>query len=552
MKIIQTFWSGPAGAYGPADISRPADASKLTDTSGPAGISGPAASSPPLGLRGGWLSPEYHWMSWALSCLQLKALYGEVELITDRRGKEILIDLLGLPYTSVNTSLEGVLDHYPPQVWALAKIHSYSIQDQPFIHVDGDVFLWQPFSEDILQADLVSQNPELNLSFYRTMLDEINTHFAYIPPLFSRQHYADRDIHSSNAGLLGGRDLAFIARYCRMAFEFVDKNLASLSKVNTANLNFVFEQYLLRQLAGQEQRPITYFMEDVVQDPIFRDYVRFEDYPFVKMVHPVGGFKKMQNICNQLAKKLRKDHPGYYYRIVDELKKQKIALNARYYYKHKHDRPPGWERTVHALAWLYPGIQSPPDNDTIRATITALPEDDRKEFVQEIHAVESAKTQCYEQWIDNPGHLDRLYEDDRRQFQLIQGSFGTDFSRSQTTRLRLNGTVCIMDIHWGWRYEHPEQIKGMIETNFATPKVDGQMALIPVALQMTVNEYNLDQLDMIIVELCREEKELKEIITAVKPFFPPEEVGANEAAFLRLMTDSVKRLAYAGILSVVE
>jgi len=531
MKIIQTFWSGPTGT---------------------AGSPGPAGAPAPLSLRGGWLSPEYHWMSWALSCLQLKALYGEVELITDSRGKEILIDLLELPYTSVKTSLEGALDHYPPQVWALAKIHSYGIQDQPFIHVDGDVFLWQPFSENILQADLVSQNPELNLSFYRTMLEEINTHFAYIPPLFSRQHYADRDIHSSNAGLFGGRDLAFIARYCRMAFEFIDRNLSGLSKVNTANLNFIFEQYLLRQLAEQEQMPITYFMEDVVQDPIFRDYVRFEDYPFVKMVHPVGGFKKMQNICNQLAKKLRKDHPGYYYRIVDELKKQKITLNACYYHKDTRNRPAGFERTVYALTWLYPDIRSSPEKDTIQASITALPEDHKKEFVQEIHAVESARTQWYEQWIDDPRRLTLLYENDCAQFGLIQGSFGKDFFSSQTTRLRLSETVCIMDIHWGWRYEHPEQIKGMIETNFSTPKAAGQMALIPTALQMTVNEYNLDELDMIIVELCREEKELKEIITAVKPFFPPDEIEANETAFLRLMTDSVKRLAYAGILSIVE
>ena len=41
MNIIQTFWSGNT-------------------------------QQNPLHNRAGWLSPEYNWMSWALSCFQFK------------------------------------------------------------------------------------------------------------------------------------------------------------------------------------------------------------------------------------------------------------------------------------------------------------------------------------------------------------------------------------------------------------------------------------------------------------------------------------------------
>ncbi len=54
-----------------------------------------------LGGLGGWLSAEYHWLSWALSVLQLRRLYDEVKLVTDAAGKALLVDTLGLPYTIV-------------------------------------------------------------------------------------------------------------------------------------------------------------------------------------------------------------------------------------------------------------------------------------------------------------------------------------------------------------------------------------------------------------------------------------------------------------------
>src|SRR5690349_5092674 len=106
MKIVQAFWSKPATGNSLMDINA------------------------------GWLSPEYHWMSWALSCLQAKKFYQHVELVTDERGKEILIHRLGLPYSSINTQLEAALDTYPPELWSLAKIFSYNLQEEPFIHLD--------------------------------------------------------------------------------------------------------------------------------------------------------------------------------------------------------------------------------------------------------------------------------------------------------------------------------------------------------------------------------------------------------------------------------
>ena len=300
MKIIQTFWSRP-------------------------GMSGM-----PMNNKAGWLSAEYHWMSWALSCLQAKKFYHEVELVTDQLGKEILIDRLQLPYTKVTTSLDTAMQDYPAELWSLAKIFAYGNQHEPFIHIDGDVYLWQAFTPEFMSAPLVAQNVEVNIPYYRNILTAINNRFAYLPSVYNLPD----EVHASNTGIFGGHDLAFIKEYCRQAFEFVDKNKEQLQQLRPEKrplLNFIFEQYLLFYLAAEQGRSITYFWQEEITDPLYSEFARFIDIPAVPLIHPVGAYKQRLFTCTHVGNRLRKDYPGYYYRIIEECKNE-VQLVNKYYY----------------------------------------------------------------------------------------------------------------------------------------------------------------------------------------------------------------------------
>jgi hypothetical protein len=255
-------------------------------------------------------------MSWALSCLLAKSAFSEINLVTDLKGKQILIDQLQLPYSSVSTSLEGALDDYHPALFSLAKIHTYNTQNEPFLHLDGDVFIWEKPDEEFLNSRLIAQNLDKNLEFYPHALNEINQHFTYIPQTLLKENYEHNDVYGSNAGLLGGKDLPFFKSYCRQAFKFIDDNKHHLDKVNVGSLNFIFEQYLFCQLAAGANIPISYYQR-MVDDPVFKDYIKFEDQPHIQMVHPVGNFKKYPHVCEHLAKKLRSEYPEYYYRVIN-------------------------------------------------------------------------------------------------------------------------------------------------------------------------------------------------------------------------------------------
>src|SRR5882757_562171 len=89
----------------------------------------------------GWAAPEYHLMGWALSCLQLKKLYGNVDLYCNSTAAELLIDRLQLPYRGVYITHDN-LKIADEKLWALPKIFTYGLQEHPFLHVDGDVFLF--------------------------------------------------------------------------------------------------------------------------------------------------------------------------------------------------------------------------------------------------------------------------------------------------------------------------------------------------------------------------------------------------------------------------
>lgn len=72
--------------------------------------------------------------------------FDQVELYTDKRGYEVLIEKLHLPYTQVHVIYDDSL--CLPQHWAYAKIKTYSLQTEPFLHIDGDMYFPKPISQE--------------------------------------------------------------------------------------------------------------------------------------------------------------------------------------------------------------------------------------------------------------------------------------------------------------------------------------------------------------------------------------------------------------------
>ena len=299
LRAVQTFWS--------------AGKSLLTDSFG-------------------WNLPEYHLMSWALSCVTLKRYADEVVLYTDMEGKKILVEQLGLPYTDV-VVYENIT--CPAKHWAYPKIVTYSLQKEPFLHVDGDVYLSKPLSLAICDAPLIAQNKEIGTGYYRRMVDFFLSNNVVLTD-WLRSALQEVSLNSFNMGVFGGKDIGFIRQYCEESFHLLrDNNLLDLTHkgIQVSN-NIVFEQILFAAFARQYKREITTVIDKAIHDNgyKFEEFCNLSQFEQRGYCHIIGGHKRNQHVCDLLEKKLLCYAPDFYFHIKSlfPFRHERFNINRKY------------------------------------------------------------------------------------------------------------------------------------------------------------------------------------------------------------------------------
>jgi hypothetical protein len=537
MKFVQTFWTGKASKE---------------------------VSDNPLQIKAGWLSSEYHWMSWALSCLQLVRLYGQVELVTDKLGKYILVDLIGLPYTSVSLALEGQAEKIHPKLFAQAKIKTYSLQNEPFIHVDGDLFLYQQFPERILEAGLVSSNPEADLAFNARILREVTEKGFQLPGHLSGLE-KEPHLFSSNAGIIGGSDLGFIREYCNHAVEFADKNKELLESVTVGDLNFLFEQISFFYLARQKGKKVNYVSQNPVTDPLYHDFIRVADIPNVPMVHAVAGCKRFPFMLDHLAKRLRLDYPAYYYKIVRLCLGANIPLANRFYsyYAPAHNSPQervDFNRTANAKGWATEKPLSRRFERTIKTLEYALPElvvPDSLEGFRRLSDDDTLPPQCQdilqiELLIEKAQASvklavegEELYTQDSKQYEETDALYNAGHDVNEDKMLDICPGVQFYEAGWHWWKSGDEAMKETLSENFNVEPDVFTVAIVPDILTLQSYIHYLDALDTHVVGLIRKSPmTIGQLLHRVHRAFDEDIDPDHNSEYRGLIFDTLKRLSF--------
>lgn len=272
----------------------------------------------PLDKSFGWVSPEFNIMSWALSCLCIRKHYDNLELYTDENGYKLLIEQLSLPYTKVHVIYDKNL--CLPKNWAYAKIKTYSLQDCPFLHIDGDVYLSAPLPGNILNAPLVVQNRELGGSYYASMLEKIHGQQSLILPDCIKIMDERNKISSFNMGVFGGGDIDFIRNYCEEAMSFVNDNGINdlTQRISGLECNLFFEQIIFAAKADCEEKEVASVLGRTVLDFGYtvKDFCNLDMFSKKGFFHILGGHKRNAHICRMLQNTLIREYPKYYGKIV--------------------------------------------------------------------------------------------------------------------------------------------------------------------------------------------------------------------------------------------
>lgn len=267
----------------------------------------------PLNDNYGWLSEAHNWLSWILSANQLAKFY-KVELYTDQKGYEILINQLQLPYHKVHVVLDE-LNHYHKSLWAMPKIKTYSLQNEPFLHVDGDVFIWKAFSDELFSGDFISQNLEITTEYYEEMWNDIYPNLVYVPAEM-QDYISNKSNYAYNMGIIGGRNYEFFKKYAATSSDFVDQNTSVWNSINGFNFNIFFEQVLFYNMIKKSSEKVNCLFSDTPNDNNYIGFGDFDKVPNQKTyLHLLGTYKKSVRVCSNLETYVIKEYPQYFERL---------------------------------------------------------------------------------------------------------------------------------------------------------------------------------------------------------------------------------------------
>lgn len=184
-------------------------------------------SKPFLARHGrAWCAPRHHLLAWGLSLRLARQHYPDTLLVTDKAGKALLIDRLGLEFKNITTDLE-VLRGEDAGWWALGKLLAYSLQDRPFLHIDTDVFLWKALPSSVANAPVFAQSPE-----FHPPLDlcsgpgDVEAAFARhglsLPVEWEwSRSLGEPAYREENCGIVGGQNVDFLRYYAELGLQLV-------------------------------------------------------------------------------------------------------------------------------------------------------------------------------------------------------------------------------------------------------------------------------------------------------------------------------------------
>jgi len=155
----------------------------------------------------------------ALSILCASRHFEEVQFISSDWGNNI-IQNLKMPVTSYSNKLNE-MKKVSRYFWAYGKLLAYNEQTVPFVHIDNDVFLWDPLPARVLKARLCFQSHE-------PMAKDGYKYYDLLRPCFNKapvkpQVIVDNPVtdFAYNCGICGGHDIEFFREWIATSAEYI-------------------------------------------------------------------------------------------------------------------------------------------------------------------------------------------------------------------------------------------------------------------------------------------------------------------------------------------
>ena len=251
-------------------------------------------------------------LSWITSVKSAKLHFKNVVLVTDTWAWDNIFSKLDLPFDEVKLTLDSIDEN--TNMWAISKAHAILEMNEPFLHIDSDVYIWEALDKKYLMSNLLVQSNESSESdiqsdFYNQLEQLHLLYFNGTNVYLDNSNMSERNIYAYNCGVVGGTDVEFLRKWAEQMIEtanLIDTIIPSIDKLgfNPSDVMVWVEQTLLMLMAehhmvdvselveiGVEQSYYTHFCGNVKRDVNLMKALNVKlNGLFGEMKLPIGGF----------------------------------------------------------------------------------------------------------------------------------------------------------------------------------------------------------------------------------------------------------------------
>jgi hypothetical protein len=169
-----------------------------------------------------------------------------IEIVTDSAGADF-IKQIGIPADSIIIRLDEI-NHIRPELWAYGKMATYAMQNEPFLHLDYDVYLLKR-PDAVFDSQVITQNPEsVKEYYYDDRIKFFDANFKNLPEEW-KSFRKNKNQIAYNVGIIGGRNFRALRQYAEKGMKMIADNLHLINsmtdKLKVNDFNIVYEQYFL-------------------------------------------------------------------------------------------------------------------------------------------------------------------------------------------------------------------------------------------------------------------------------------------------------------------
>jgi len=247
-----------------------------------------------------WTSPR-RWLQrgglalWSLSAVLLAKRFRNLGLVADGRGVELLVERLGLPFTSVELMPKTAPWTELTNVWSLGKLFAVAHEAEPFLHFDSDVLLTASLPERILRAGIAFERPVHHGS---DPCPTVWTNLA-LPSEWQARLAAGRKAQWG-CGMMGGNNWGELVDWAALALRTAGANAAELKTRHGSKAAIFLEQWTAAQMFPKWQ-----------VETLFAEQYPGADAEFFAFYKHLGGKTKVdERNIERVATLLESEWPG--------------------------------------------------------------------------------------------------------------------------------------------------------------------------------------------------------------------------------------------------